>query len=136
MPKKTKKSFKDYYSAKQRNYLCDYPTFKVGGFSVLNLPTLHFKIHLFDYLKKIAYQMNSRFYTASKKSVAEIQALRGKEARKKYKVQQQQCRNPKCRQICKGFVFLKTHVMRKKQPKKCLQFYTQANYIEELKKKC
>ena len=24
--------------------------------------------------------------------------------------------------------------MRKKQPKKCLQFYTQANYLEELKK--
>ncbi len=117
---KTKKSFKDYFPAKQCNYLCDYPMFKASGFSVLNLPTLHFKIHLIDYLKKIAYQMNSRLYTASKKSVAEIQALRGKDARKNYKVQQQQCRNPKCRQICKGFVFLKTHVMRKKQPKKCL----------------
>ena len=36
--KKTKKSFKDYYSAKERNYLCDYPTFTDDGFSVLNLP--------------------------------------------------------------------------------------------------
>ena len=79
--------------------------------------------------------MNSRLYTASKKSVAEIEALRGKNVMKKHKVQQQQCRNPKCRQICKGFVFLKTHVMKKKQPKKCLQFYTQANFLEELKNK-
>ena len=54
--------------------------------------------------------MNSRKYTEGK-SVAEIQAMRGKEGLKNYKVQPQQCLNPKCCKICKGYVFLKNHVI-------------------------
>ena len=76
--------------------------------------------------------MNSRKYTGGK-SVAEIQAMRGKESLSNYKVQPQQCLNPKCFKICKGHVFLKNHVMSKKQPKKCLEFYSNANFLEELK---
>ena len=53
---------------------------------------------------------------------------------KKHKVQPQQCRNPKCRQNCKGFVALKAHVMKKKQPKNCLLFYTRVKILEELEK--
>ena len=113
---KSKKKFTDFFSAKKRKYMCDYPTFKPDSFCVLNLPTLHFKIHWFDYFKKILYQMNSRKYTGGK-SVAEIQAMRGKESLSNYKVQPQQCLNPKCFKICKGHVFLKNHVMSKKQPK-------------------
>ena len=66
--------------------------------------------------------------------MAEIQALRGKEKVEKYKIQKQQCRNPKCRQFCKGYIFLKTHVMKKSQPKKCKLFYTRANNLDELLK--
>ena len=79
-----------------------YPTIKPDGFSILNIPTMHFKTHVFDVIKKLNYQMNSRKYTSSGKCVPEIQALRGgKDKMTLYKVQPQQCRNPKCRKICK-----------------------------------
>jgi hypothetical protein len=131
---KTKKDFNSYFSAQERQFLVGYPIFKAGGFSILNLPTMHFKIHIFDFLKKLNYQMNSRKFTGSDKCVAEIQALRGKEKVEKYKIQKQQCRNPKCRQFCKGYIFLKTHVMKKSQPKNCKLFYTRANNLDELVK--
>ena len=77
--------------------------------------------------------MNSRIHTKSKRSVAEIQALRGnKDIMKKYKVRKQRCRNPNCRKLCKGFVNLLTHVLKKSQ--ECLHFYTQADILEELEK--
>ena len=127
----TNKKFTDYYPAKERDFMVDYPAFKDGGFSVHNIPTMHFKIHIFDMIKKIAYQMNSRRHTESGKSVLEIQNLRGgKDKMTKYKVSKQKCRNPHCRQICKGFVALKSHVIKKSQ--RCLYFYTQANILEEL----
>ena len=108
-----------------------FPTIKVGGFSIQNIPTLHFKGHLFDFIKKLAYQMNSRNYTKSGRSVAEIQALRGNKAvMKKYNVSKQSCRNPNCRILCKGFVNVLTHLLKKSQ--ECLHFYTQANILEEL----
>lgn len=131
----SKKKFTDFFSANERNFQCDYPTFKAGGFSVFNIPTLHFQIHAFDFIKKLNYQMNSRLHTGSDKCVAELQALRGKELTTKYKVQKQQCRNPKCRQFFKGYVYLEIHVMKKNQPKKCLLFYTNGNALEELKDK-
>ena len=42
------------------------------------------------------YQMNSRLLTKSGKSVYEIQSIRGKQKKFKSKVQDQQCKNPKC----------------------------------------
>ena len=131
----TKKTFKDFFTGKERKFMMGYPTLKPGGFSILNVPTMHFKTHVFDVIKKLNYQMNSRKYTDSEKCVAEIQALRsGKDKMKKYKMQPQQCRNPKCCQICKGFVALKPNVMKKKQPKKCLLFYTQEDILEGLER--
>ena len=100
---KTKKPFKDFFTAKKkRKFMVGYPTIKPDGFSILNIPTMHFKTHVFDVIKKLNYQMNSRKYTSSGKCVPEIQALRGgKDKMTLYKVQPQQCRNPKCRKICK-----------------------------------
>ena len=127
----TNKKFTDFFSARQRKYMVGYPTIKAGGFSILNVPTLHFKDHVFDFIKKLAYQMNSRLHTKSRRSVAEIQALRGnKDVMKKYKVRKQRCRNPNCRKLCKGFANLLTHVLKKSQ--ECLHFYTQADILEEL----
>ena len=96
----TNKKFTDFFSAKKRKYMVGYPTIKANGFSIENVPTLHFKGHVFDFIKKLAYQMNSRLYTKSKRSVAEIQALRGnKDVMKKYKVRKRRCRNPNCRKL-------------------------------------
>ena len=132
---KTKKKFTAYFSEKQRNYMVRYPTFKADGFSILNIPTLHFKGHVFDYIKKLAYQMNSRRYTTSRRSVAEIKALRGnKDIMRKYKVRNQLCRNANCRKVCKGFVPLLTHVLKKSQ--ECLDLYNDAEILEELEKNC
>ena len=75
--------------------------------------------------------MNSRRYTTSKRSVAEIQALReNKDIMRKYKVRNQRCQNPNCRKVCKGFVPLLTHVLKKSQ--ECLDLYTEAEILEEL----
>ena len=91
--KKTNKGFKESFTPEVRNYQCGFPTFTIGGFSFHNLPTMHFKIHMFDFLKKVAYQMNSRNYTNSGKSVAEIQKLRGKDKFKKKKREEKFCAN-------------------------------------------
>ena len=130
----TSKKFTAFFSAKKRKYMFGYPTIKANGFSTLNVPTLHFKGHVFDFIKKLAYQMNSRLHTKSRRSVAEILKLRGnKDVMKKYKVTKQSCRNPDCRKLCKGFVNLLTHVLKKSQ--ECLHFYTQADILKELEKK-
>ena len=79
--------------------------------------------------------MNSRRYTTSKRSVAEIQALReNKDIMRKYKVRNQLCRNANCRKVCKGFVPLLTHVLKKSQ--ECLDLYNDAEILEELEKNC
>ena len=38
----TNKNFTAYFSAKRRKYMIGYPTIKAGGFSILNVPTLHY----------------------------------------------------------------------------------------------
>ena len=77
----TKKDFKTNFSAQRRKFMCGYPAFKAGGIDIRNEPTLHQKIHDFDYFKKIGYQMNSRLFTDNGESVAEIQAKRGKDVK-------------------------------------------------------
>ena len=58
--KKTKKDFLSYFSPQERQFMCGFPTLRKNTFDFHNLPTMHFKIHLFDFLKKLNYQMNSR----------------------------------------------------------------------------
>ena len=124
--------------------MCGYPAFKVGGIDIKNIPTLHQKIHDFDYFKKIGYQMNSRLFTDNGESVAEIQAKRGKgtklEKMEQDKPQKRQCRNPKCREFFKNWMFLKGHIMKVKRKghlkdNKCYVFYSnaKADYLQEIK---
>ena len=132
---KTNKAFKIHFSAKLRNFLCGYPTIQRGVLCILNIPTLHFRIHFFDFWKKVVYQMCSRRYTGNGLSVAEIKAQGGDDVVVKYKVQEQRCQNPSCEKVCKNFVFLRTHVMKRKQPDEvnsCYQFYQNTNALEEL----
>ena len=129
---KTQKGFKESFTAEVRNFQCGFPTFSIGGFSFHNLPTMHFKIHMFDFLKKVAYQMNSRNYTNSGKSVAEIQKLRGKDKFKKKKREEKYCANPICRKKCSGFTYVKAHVMKKDQPKDCKKFYIKNKLLKKL----
>ena len=115
--KKTRKTFLNYFTAAERQFMCGFSKIMRGGFDFQNLPTMHFKIHLFDFAKKINYQMGSRQYTSSKKSVAEIERKQGKSKRKTVAmVKKQPCQNPICDQKPKGFVKLKNHVIGKKQP--------------------
>ena len=83
--KQNKKDFLSYFSAAERKFICGIPTLKKNGFDFHNIPTMHFKIHLFDFLKKLNYQMNSRKYTNSRKSVAEIERSRPKRKHKRLK---------------------------------------------------
>ena len=78
--------------------------------------------------------MNSRCYTKGL-SVAEIIAKGGKNIMEKYKVQPLECRNPKCLEFFKCYVFLKSHIMNKKQKFNCYQFYKSADALEEIQKK-
>ena len=127
--KKTKKSFQDYFSAEMRKFMCGYPTFIVGGFDFENLPTMHFKIHLFDFLKKLAYQMNSRLYTTDFRSVAEIEKEMGKSKVKKAEKQEQKCK--KCKKVCKGFLSLKSHIKNKSNVK-CFDYYDQFKLFDKV----
>ena len=77
--------------------------------------------------------MGSRQYTSSKKSVAEIERKQGKSKRKTVAmVKKQPCQNPICDQKPKGFVKLKNHVIGKKQPKKCINYYGENNLLPDL----
>ena len=130
--KKIKKDFKDYYAPEVRDFQCGFPTFTIGGFSFENLPTMHFKIHMFDFFKKLNYQMNSRKNTNSGKSVAEIEKLRGKHRFKKKKREEKTCENPACRKECSGYTYLKAHVLKKGQPKDCKKFYIKHKLLKKL----
>ena len=130
---KTKKPFIEFFPAETQKNFCGYTTLVPNGFSFENLPTIHFKIHVFQVLKSLLYQINSRKLTKSGRSVSEIQAVRGKQKKFKSKVQNQQCEHPNYRNIFKGFSHLKTHIMRKKQPKPYFQFYNQNELLEKLK---
>ena len=131
--KKTKKKFLNYFTADERQFMVGYAKVIRGGFDFRNLPTMHFKIHLFDFAKKINYQMGSRQYTTSKESVAEIEKKQGKLKRKSVlKVKKQPCQNPICDQKPKGFVKLKQHVIGKKQLKRCIEYYGKNNLLPDL----
>ena len=56
--RKKKKDLLSYFSPQERQFMCGYPTLRKNSFDFHNLPTMHFKIHLFDFLKKLNYQMN------------------------------------------------------------------------------
>ena len=117
---KTRKDFLSYFSPTDRKFICGFPNLKMNAFDFHNVPTMHFKIHLFDFLKKLNYQMNSRKYTNSKKSVAEIERSKPKRKNKKLKKIKkiiQVCQNPKCGEGFEGFAKLKTHVVGKREKK-------------------
>ena len=131
--KKTKKKFLNYFTAEERQFMCGFAKVMRGGFDFRNLPTMHFKIHLFDFAKKINYQMGSRQYTTSQESVAEIEKKLGNSKRKTVvRVKKQPCQNPICDEKPKGFVKLKQHVIGKKQPKRCIQYYGKNNLLPDL----
>ena len=131
--KKTKKKFLNYFTAEERQFMCGFAKVMRGGFDFRNLPTMHFKIHLFDFAKKINYQMGSRQYTTSQESVAEIEKKLGNSKRKTVvRVKKQPCQNPMCDEKPKGFVKLKQHVIGKKQPKRCIQYYGKNNLLPDL----
>ena len=69
----TKKDFLSYFPAAERQFHTGFPILKKDSFDFKTPPTFHFKLHWFDYLKKVNIQMGSRKYTKSKKSVAEIE---------------------------------------------------------------
>ena len=70
---RNKKRFSLLFPAVERQFHIGFPILKKDSFDFKTPPTFHFKLHWFDYLKKVNIQMGSRKYTKSKKSVAEIE---------------------------------------------------------------
>ena len=132
--KKTRKEFLSYFSAAERKFITGLPTIRLDGFDWHNIPTMHFKIHLFDFLKKLNYQMNSRKYTRSKKSVAELERDQPKKKQKKVKkIVEVHCQNPKCKKEFEGFSKLMTHVTGKRNKTlRCIKYYGEHNLLDKL----
>ena len=81
--------------------------------------------------------MNSRKYTLSNKSVAELEKSRKKiqkktKKQKKIKKSTQICQNPNCKEEFEGFAKLKTHIVGKRNKINCIRYYGQHNLLDKL----
>ena len=138
----TKKDFLSYFPAVERQFHTGFPILKKDSFDFKTPPTFHFKLHWFDYLKKVNIQMGSRKYTKSKKSVAEIeqsieleQSKMKKKPKKQKKIKKtlQVCQNPKCGKEFEGFSKLMTHVLGKRNKVlRCIKYYGEHNILNKL----